>query len=91
MTTKNRTQMTFQLTDFLLLDVIPKLEEGMTEGIFLTEDDCDKLIKVLSISISIEPFITIIADLPKKTIMAIHREAKAHETPDSERNGSKVN
>lgn len=67
---------TIQLTDLLLGDIIPKLCGGQLngKGTILTAEECENVVKVLSVSISIEPFMEVVATLPHKTLLARHKE-----------------
>lgn len=75
----------FQLTDVLLKDIIPKLAGGALngKGTILNNQECENLVQVLSISISIEPFMEMVANLPQKTLMARQKERYDESEPDT--------
>ena len=60
--------MTEQHTDLLLFHLIPKFEEGSSnEGVFLTSEECDQIIQVLRLSVSIESAVFNVTDLIKQS------------------------
>jgi hypothetical protein len=49
--------------------VIPKLKRGLKSGrVELTAEDCDRLLIVLSTSVSLEPFLDLFSKLMQSTV-----------------------
>lgn len=70
------------LTRAILSELVPKIREGLAGGMFLTRKDCENLMRVFEVSVTLETMIEHFGDLIKNTLVEIGER----EINDSKRN-----
>jgi hypothetical protein len=80
----NLKMMKTALTEIILKRIIPKIKEGVSKGVFLDPDDCEDLIRVLSISVSLEEIMQFCSELIQNPLITKGEDRNNDNTTNSE-------